>query len=473
MATSPFLVERFGGLNLIQDPEEAGALNAVALSNVDLDQLGRVRTRPGYSLVGSAASTDVPRIMAFYSYVTSEYLVAATTLGSTVTQYNLSSGSSTSTTTAIVTSNNAFVRWGGVANTSLILADFGTSNIQKLSNSTWTTHAIGNGSEFLTITPNDDRLVAAGTSSNVAFSDPGDPTTFGVNNFVQIHPGDGEEIKAAVTWRDYVFVFKQSKFFVFYGTSTDADGNPIFNYRLAGTGHGVTARGMAVAGDEGVYFADKDGVYLTTGDSQRYISRAIEPWLQAGAYTGLPSFNLGSESPSGYAATSMTYYQRRLYITNNGTTLVYDPQLDSWFVWSLGADGACTVPPGYTASGVVLAIGSSKRLARLTGTTDNGSAISWSYTSGLYDPSGKNCVAVSLESALWGTGTATLQVANDHGAVDTGSVVTLGTSPAVIQGWQQIDREGVFWQHKLSGSGVATINRLAHYVSFVKPSGVQ
>jgi hypothetical protein len=50
-------------------------------------------------------------------------------------------------------------------------------------------------------------------------------------NFGDLTPGDGEQIMTAVTWRELVFIFKETKFFVLWGESTNTDGTPIFNFR--------------------------------------------------------------------------------------------------------------------------------------------------------------------------------------------------------------------------------------------------
>jgi hypothetical protein len=112
-------------------------------------------------------------------------------------------------------------------------------------------------------------------------------------------------------------------------------------------------------------------------------------------------------------------------------------------------------------------------------TADNGSAIAWSWKSGSTVPIGDPArVAITLESKLVGTGTVTLKVAtydaasSSSGALDTGSSGDVGDGPAVAEGWQQIDREGSWFQHELSGSGQASVSRLVHYVSSLKPAGV-
>lgn len=482
MATQSFPVNRFAGLNLVQDPTEVGAESAVAMSNADLDRLGRVRGRAGYITRSTAQISDLGP-MAFYKDATNaEYIVAVTETTTTTRQFDASNGTSLSTVATYPSSNNGFARFGTPGNTQLFMGDSSTT-LRTLTGTTWGTAAIGFPATHLAVTPNDNRLVAA-DSNTVAFSDPGAPTTFGANNFVQLHPGDGEAIQAVVTWRDYVIVFKQTKYFVFTGTSVDADGEPIFNYRAVVAGHGCGKPGAAVAGEEGVYFADRTGVYLTNGGAPQYMSRPLEPWLQSttGTYPGLPTMFLAATSSS--ALTVLVYYERRLYITDTSThtTLVYDPILDAWMVWSLTATGMCPIPrSGNTAFGLYFG-DSAKKLSFTAfdtevtdgGTTlSNGSAVSWSWSSGAYDLSGSNRVSVTLESSVSGSGTVTLKVANDLGSFDTGSALTLGVSPAVVQAWQQIDREGTYWQHQFSGSAQSVVNRLVHYISFVKPPGVQ
>jgi hypothetical protein len=48
---------------------------------------------------------------------------------------------------------------------------------------------------------------------------------------------------AVIAWSRYLFVFKESKFFRFYGTSTGAGGTPVFNYETVDTGIGLAAPG--------------------------------------------------------------------------------------------------------------------------------------------------------------------------------------------------------------------------------------
>jgi hypothetical protein len=63
VAEQPFSVDAFGGLNVMDDPEELGASQAVALSNVDFSQPGRVSTRDGWALLSTSATSTVMRAL--------------------------------------------------------------------------------------------------------------------------------------------------------------------------------------------------------------------------------------------------------------------------------------------------------------------------------------------------------------------------------------------------------------------------
>lgn len=466
MATTPFVVERFGGLDVYNDPQEVGASSAVDMLNVDLDRRGRLRNRDGSTaLTSAAASNQVAAMTWTFAHANEEVVVRE---NATVRPYDLGTGAAGTTQAASPTSNNAFVNYGDTGLTRLYMA---AGTLYRYDVTGWSAVGAVPISPTLTeVTANDNRL-AISDGGSIYFSDAGAAETFGSSNFVTLWPGDNETIKALIRWRDYLFAFKQTKFAVFTGTSTASTGLPIFNYRAVDAGLGVAVVGQAVAGEEGVYFADTTGIYLTTGDTPRYISQPVEPWLRAGSLGSLPSFTLGS--------AHLVYQGGRLFVTypngTSGVTLVYDPKLNAWMVWQLKATTSCAVPTFSTYRGFWFGEHSSKKVVKLDSSVaaDQGAAVSWSYSSGAYDVSTNNRVAMTLESALWGSGSVTLKVANDHGSFDTGSSVTLGTAPAVAEGWQQIDREGVYWQHQLSGSAAAVVNRLAHYVSSVKPAGVQ
>lgn len=471
--TTPFVVNKFGTLNVLADPEEVGPEMAVSLLNVDNDQPGVLRTRDGYSNFTTGAGANAYRSVYYHP---GGHLIGARAGGANETLEAFdSTGAVVATQATALPGTGGKIRFASIGTAAQTLT-FIQSSITAPTLYTW------DGSAFATpaitglpvslgqLAAWKERLVAALVSGAVQFSDAGTPTTFALDNTVTPDPGDGETQVAAFAVGDLLLVFRQTKFFVFTGISTDSDGGAIFNYRREVCGNIGSFLAYAVA-PEGAYILTTKGLYFTQGGPLALISDQPR-----GLFGGLLSRTI----PTDYDLLPASALQNRLFFacpasgsSSLDRTLVYDIATSGWLLWDIAAQSMTT--SRFSVAGSLLTFGvPSKHIARLDSsvTADAGTAIAWNYTSGLYDVSTQNRAAVTLESALWGTGTVTLQVANDHGSVDTGSALTLGTSPAVAQTWQQIDREGVFWQHKLSGTASGKVNRLTHYVSFVKPAGI-
>lgn len=479
LTTVPYPIDQFSGLNLLTDPAEVGATGAVDLSNVVFDVRGQLRTRPGLVLLTSAV-TYAARLLHFTSAGAAQILAVDTTAGGTI-YARQSNGTAIASQAALVFGAAAI----GSPTASAVYFP-SSSGLYKWTGAAFSLALTSTESKGRSIAATKDFRLAIGqqgtgtTKSRVGFSDAGAPETLGVNNYVDIQPGDGENIEELVAWRDLLFAFKRTKYAVFTGTSVDGSGNPVFNNYMVAAGKGVwrvdSAATQACAADNGVYFIADDGLYITTGPTPVRVSTPIDPWWR------------GRASPASYGSTfnvdGISFSRGRLFLAVSDAvtaiamgTLIYDISGNYWTVFSFTASQVVTVPYD-TAETVVCSFGGGLFRHSDAYTTDNGSAISWSWTSGLYSPAGdRGRVAISLESQIVGSGTATLRVAttggvgSSAGAFDTGSAVTMGTAPALAEGWQQIDREGAMWQHKLSGSGAATVSGLSHYLSFVKPSG--
>lgn len=477
MATSPFVVNHFAGLNVLVDPEEVGPEAAVSLLNVDTDLRGVLRTRDGYSNFTSGAGANAYKSLYFHP---GGQLLGVRAGATETTEAFNSSGGVASSSAAFAGGNGGKVRFASIgtpaASTTYIASSAGS--VLTWDGSAFATPVFTGGSLYSPTSANallaawKERLVSASLTGNsvVAFSDPGAPTVFSTNNFVQPDPGDGETTVALCGFADLLFLFRQTKMFVFDGIDTDGDGEPVFVYHRQVFGNIGSFLGYAVA-QEGVYVLTTKGLYRTQGGPLTLLSEQPR---------GIFGSLLSRTIPTDYDLLPATALQNRLYFgapalgsSSLDRTLVFDLTTGDWLIWDIAAQSMTT--SRYTAAGSLVTFGvPSKHIAQLdaSATADAGTAIAWNYTSGIYDLSADNRVSVTLESALWGTGTVTMQIANDHGAVDTGSALTLGTSPATAQAWQQIDREGVFWQHKLSGAASGRVNRVIHYVSFVKPAGV-
>ena len=508
MATSPFVVDRFGGIDLLNDPQEVGPNTAVDLLNVDVDRRGRLRTRDGYAkFTASAGPNPYAQIFAYPTVGSANSLLAV--IPDDRTQAIDSTGTVTSSQTANpFSSPNPVVcalvgQPGTAAANEKILAYLGNGldSVLKWDGSAWSvpTAAVGafpKGAPYLY--PRSNRLVstcfdagshtqgpnsAESSQSHVYFSGAGTPETWGANDFVILTPGDGQRIHGCAAFQNDLYVFKETRFFVFTGESIDSDGQPIFNYRtvdsgvgLSGFNAGTEAAQAVCAGSDGVYFLNDMGVWRTQGGPPVRVSRALDPFFDGTATTSIKQ--------SALRECQMAWHRERLYVSvrtsgsnTNDRLLVFDPALDVWLMHNLPCAGLASFRTTQsTAPELFFSYATGTNDIGQHGptrTTDAGSAIAWSWQSGAYDMGEPARVKVTLESRAWGYGTVTVQVANDQGTVDTGSALTLGTAPAIVDAWQQIDREGTLWQHKLSGSGQAAVSRFAHYVSFIKPTGVQ
>lgn len=480
MTLNPYTVDQFGALRLDVDPTELGAAGATSLSNVDFDRLGRIRPRFGntqiFTFGGAVQAIWRPGIAVYNSDMLQppQFIIAYRITAGGVRKLAAinTAGASVSTINASVNDSLRTVQWGDpTANYMYIASSTGT---YRWDGAAFTQPAGIGASQYIGVVPNTNRLVITDPTltSKVKFSGAGTPEVFGANDFVQLSPGDGSTITGIATWRDNVYVFKGGRYFVFTAESVDSAGNPVFNYRTVDR-FGSLAH--PVSGDEGVYFYDGRSIWVTAGLATPVrISRPIEPYL-----AGLVSLNGTTAAQTFASFTQLFYSGGRLWVSvptsGQPTTLVYDPKTDTWTTYSMTVNG---VAEGYD-SGKQSTYWITSDITNMnfykfdpTVTTDNGSAIAWSYTSGLYDAGSRDRKAVNWTDVV-GSGTVTLTVGAQDAApnrvADAGSSVVLGTAPALATTRRRRAVSGRFFQHTLSGSGAAVVAGLTHYF----PSGRQ
>jgi hypothetical protein len=294
------------------------------------------------------------------------------------------------------------------------------------------------------------------TPSRVYFSNPGQPEiwetdgflgTAGANytdkrarNWIDLTPGDGEYITAAVTWRELVFLFKQTKFFVLWGEGTGSEGIPTFQVREVVNSIGLAAPQAVAVGRDGVYFMNRRGVYRTSGGDPVLLSDAISPmWTQdPEVYFRSQPINLTQLN-----LTRMLWHMERLYLaiptgtaTANDRVLVYDTQHQYWTLYDLPATALASfrssaLPEVHFAYADPLP----SRIGHLAlgQTTDRGQPIVSRWRSGWGDY-GTSQSKTIRETKLWGRGGATISFSadfhrNQNVAVDThfGPVATSWT----------------------------------------------
>lgn len=228
---------------------------------------------------------------------------------------------------------------------------------------------------LLARTPWDARLAAAGAVSNpsrINFSAEADSESWNPLHFEDMVMSGGPILRL-ISWRDYLFCFKADCFYVFYGTSLDAKGNPAFDYRSYHLGIGpASGRGVA-AGADGVYFVAESGVYRTTGGDPQLVSDKIQGLFDADT-AGLFSFPVpawhtaqaaGVGSPTVTDAKGITQFvkwiemaadEHRVYLGltlpqfaptlwDHTHLLVYDTREGAWMMWRQAFSGLTAVTP--------------------------------------------------------------------------------------------------------------------------------
>jgi len=288
----------------------------------------------------------------------------------------------------------------------------------------------------------------ASTPSRVFFSNPGQPEIWETDgfagtpgsvlprgrNYVDLTPGDGERIMAAVTWRELVFVFKETKFFVLWGEGQNADGTPTFQFREIVNSVGLAAPLGVSAGRDGVYFMNRRGVYRTSGGDPVLLSDVISPLWTGDPdiyYTGAP-INLAA-----YASARLLWQQEQVFVavptgvsTVNDRMLLYDTQHQWWTVYDIAASALASfrrvdrmeLHHGY-------ALGP-QRIGRRNygGATDRDAPIRSFWRSGWGDY-GSSQVKTIRETKVWGAGIVNVSLSTDFNRSQLATLRTVFSNP--------------------------------------------
>lgn len=477
----------FGGLDLRSDPQQVGTVDG---TDFDLSYDGRLRARDGYASFGSALAANFtrlfgmpvfPRDPATASSFACFLSQGANASGNWQVSGTLANGTTASTTLSLPATMPAgteyWVATSGTPSTSRIMvATNGTTNIVEVQpDSTTGSMAqasagswVGIGGGPVAFQPADNRLVvAAASSGKLSFSDAGTHTVFGANNFVTLTPNDGEVVREIVNYDQRMFVFKQTKFFEFYGNSVDGSGNPIFNYRVCDYGQGVSNAQGAIATTEGIYLANKTGLWLTTGGKPVKLSDPVDP-LFSGRTSQVVSTALTN------IIANASYYRlalhgRKIVLYTGAGALVMDRDTRQWTAITAPIVGAAAWNPSSAGrvpsdmDNMFFTTTAATNLFRMSSasTTDNGSAISARWRSGFWNPGQAGAESIVHEWLFDGTGVVSVKAAvNDSATLGSAVSVTLGTSPAVAQGRDVRAVRGRNVSLELSGAAPWSVSRV-------------
>lgn len=311
---------------------------------------------------------------------------------------------------------------------------FGTITAVTFSQPTISTKASGESS-FITgrnapyatcvaVQPIDNRLAVqalgawgvagAASDSTVVFSQPDAPHQFDETDYVTLDADDGERITAMAAYGDYLFVFKRTKVFVFYGNSTDSTGGAVFNYRtFRGLDDGGEIfPGQVVVADDGLYFINKRGVWFTNGQRPVLASEKIN-WLFTADAQADGRLLQPQPAGQGFAARDMLFFPvsqvSSLGTASHNYWLVFRD--GEWWLWLFGeyvragAWGYVNAQfPRSNADGVSLMSVEDTN----TTTADSGTAFSAYYTSPYMHFGSPGVEKTIRQTELRGSGTVNL-----------------------------------------------------------------
>lgn len=328
---------------------------------------------------------------------------------------------------------------------------------------------------------------AAGSPSHVFFSEPGNPESFESTAYVQLNPGDGEQIIGMCTWGRNVFVFKETYVFVFYGISADEEGKPIFNFSTIDLGtralglFASDSQPLAPARD-GVYFLAQDGIWVTTGGAPVRVTDA----LKTSSDRRNPPQTLGGldfptwENAKGF----LTHLDGCLYVgfpENPGETTIkrvlkLDLETGRVTYWKTELVGTTVFALTFGGTPRLLFSGGPGHpgIFYFDPNSDEDPVVEMDpyWLSGFYDLDDPDEKALT-QTKLWGTGKVDVSVAEDYGAVGEAKTFELGEGEAVAQAQHQCGQEATLLQHKLSGAAPWSVQRITRYLRDSRVAGTE
>lgn len=418
------------GLNLRDKPDAVDPAEAIDALNVAFTSRGAIEQRPGYDNLTGALTNRVASLEPFYTSGGTKQLLAGC---GTRLEALSTAGAIVKSLTGLTSAVWDFARFGK-PNAEVAYAGNGTDTLRKWNGAEWTAPTATVNGEAGKAMPKagslcvwpaaGNRLVATrfstttggpngATSSpdHVWFSDPGDPeawhTTGTEENQVQLQPGNGEPIQACIAWKEFVFVFKETSFFVFTQQATDGNGSPEFVFRPVEAGVGLASPRAVCIHPSGVYFMARNGVYRTTGQEPEQISSLVEPIWSGEAS---PFYTGGTLAHGSITNCAMGTWEDRIYLAfptseANGRVLVFDPRYEWWSLYNIPASCLASFRVGSTEEMVFgYASGENKVGRHSTAyTNDDGAAIESYWRSGWFDLNNPDVKTVR-GSKFWGAG---------------------------------------------------------------------
>jgi hypothetical protein len=313
-----------GGLNTYSDPTAVLDNEVVMAENLELDLDGSLVSRPPFTRgpdfpLGASgnmlilgyffAANSTPYLIAsdglsstYYFTGTSWVLITNTFAASALTQYN-----NLAYLQAPLTSTNPGGSWSPSAGFTAINAMPKGNVIIAHKSRLWAASGLEAG-----IGQNGTRIYL----SKIA-----DPTTWD-GTFIDIGPGDGQNIVKIIKYFDDLLIFKAASIYRFAFSTDPATGAPS---QISPT-IGLASRDSAVTSDSIVYFVYADKVYQISNYQVTQINQKVP--LVAGTTT------------NNYYPVSIGVFNNRLIVSYYDTMFVYSLRTQRWTTWKSTAYGS-------------------------------------------------------------------------------------------------------------------------------------
>lgn len=499
----PIPFTTYGGLILNKPFDDVGSDNAVDVLDVDWDNsLSRLRSREGaaaFSPADAASNYDV-----LFGHSLTRLLARR---GATLFALNAEGNEIAGKEAATNEKHLAFAKLGTPSASYTYIADQ-ENTLKRYDGSEFTSPTANVGEakgvampkgRFLAVWPDGgNRLVVAGTPANggpagaissgshVWFSMPGNGEEYEATAFVQLNPGDGEEITGCVAFGGMIFVFKETRCFIFYGLSADNDGKPVFNFRSVELGTRMRAPGAkhgesVVAGSDSVYFVADHGVYATTGAEPSLLSDDLAPLSESTPLLGPILTTLGTRR--WVNAAGIAYMGEALYVGLEEGGIVdrvmkFDLRSQAWTIFSAALNCFVAWHEQTNNRARVFFSGTgagNKRIYFYTPATDadaSAADLDCRWQSGAYELEEAD-EKTFVNAKVWGTGEVTIKVAEDYKALGKGVVFKLGVAPAIGQAQHQLGQSATLFSHQISGAAPWSVQRIDRYLRETRVPGTQ
>ena len=490
----PIPFTQFGGLILNRPLDDVGADNAIDLLDVDWDNsLGMLRTREGAAAFSSGDAASSYDTLFGHSRVR---LLARR--GSTLYSVNGEGGEIAGKTAAVNEKHLAFAKLGTPSATYTYIADQ-ENTLKRYDGADFTSPTADVGEakgvampkgRFLAVWPDGgNRLVVAGTTagggpngaissgSHVWFSMPGDAEEYEPTAFVQLNPGDGEEITGCVAFGGMILVFKETRCFIFFGVSADDDGRPVFNFRSVELGTRIRTPGAKraeniVAGNDSVYFVADHGVYAMTGAEPSLLSDELEPLARSQALVGPIVTTLGERR--WVHAAGIAYMGEAICVGLESGGIVdrvlkFDLRKQAWTIVSAALNCFVAWNEQTNTRSRIFFSGTgagNRRVYFYTPATDadaSAADLDPRWQSGFYELEDADEKTL-VHTKVWGTGEPELKVAEDYKALGKATKYKLGAAPVIAQAQKQKGQTATLFSHQISGVAPWSVQRIDRYV---------